>query len=435
MVVLEVFLALLLVAANAFFVAAEFAFVKVRATKLEELSAKGSQNAHIALGMVKDLDAALSATQLGITLASLGLGWIGEPAFAELLHDPLEALGLSGAGYKHGAAAILAFVLITFLHIILGELVPKSLAIQKTTRVVLWLAIPLRIFYFISYPALWLLNHTASLILRSFGLRSVAEHETLLGPEELKLVVAASQEYGLLNRHQGVIMTSTLTIGDRSVKEIMTPWRDVTFLSTHLSFEENLSTAVESSLTHFLLCEKGYADRILGMIHIRDLLLANQSGHTNIVMLARPVFFISESQTIGRLLQEFHRKKIPLGVVSDDHGSTLGIVTVEETVEMLVGDSQEEREPQGPLWRKLPDGDLLVDGKVSSSELTRRFGIDHPRIKESATVAGFLVTMLGRVPEVGDAIELGDYRFEVAEMKRPWITMVRVSLLKEHPGA
>lgn len=416
--------AFLLVLANGFFVAAEFAMVKVRATRLEELSEKGNRRARVARHMVRHLDDYLGATQLGITLASLGLGWVGEPAFARLLEGPLRSIGLGG--YEHTVAVGVAFTFISFLHIILGELVPKSIAIQRAESTTLAVSYLMRLFHFIFYPFLWLLNKLSNLVLRLFGLRVGGEHESALGPEELKLVVATSHQLGLLPERLKTILERTFALGQRTAREIMVPRADVVFLSTDLSFEENLARAEESEFSRYPLCENGDPDRIVGVVYTRDALFAARQKKRDIRALAKPILFVPSLQTADNLLQTFRRRKIHIAIVVDEYGGTLGVVTLEDVLEVLVGEIEDEYDTETPLWQKIHDGGFSVDAGVPAAEAAERLGFPLPE-ESPATLGGLLISALGRVPEEGDQVTLGNRVFEVTEMKKLRITRVRVS--------
>jgi CBS domain containing-hemolysin-like protein len=419
--------AFFLVFANGFFVAAEFALVKVRSTRLEELSRRGSRRAKTALYLSKHLDDSLGTSQLGITLASLALGWIGEPAFASILATPLQAIGIEGG--EHGVATVLSFALITVLHIILGELAPKSLAIQRAEQTTLALAVPMRAFQFLSYPLLWVMNRTAAQVLRLFGLGEASEHEGALNPEELKMVVANSHRSGLVPERMKTILDRTFAFNERTAREIMVPRADTVFLSTDLTLEENQAKIIESGFTRFPVCEAGDPDKILGVIHVKDALLAGRKQATELRTLARPAFFVPAFQTADDLLQTFRRKKLHLAVVVDEYGGTLGIVTLEDVLEVLVGEIMDEHDDtEAAAWLKLPDGGLSVDAGVPASEAAERLGLslgdDAP-----ATLGGLVIAELGRVPTQGDKVTLGGREIEVTEMKKLRVTRVRVSAM------
>jgi CBS domain containing-hemolysin-like protein len=422
-------LALFFVLANGFFVAAEFAFVKVRATRLEELASRGSRRATLALAMMKDLYSYLNAAQLGITLSSLALGWFGEPAFAKLVEYPLHFIEIDNPAITHGIASALAFATITILHILFGEFVPKFLGIQKTESTVLWVALPLRFFYIFLFPIMWVLNKTASKLLPLFGLSLIADdHEHALGPEELKMVVASSHHRGLLTERTKAILERTFALNERSAKEIMVPRADTTFLSTNVDFAKNLERIAESGFTRFPLCEDGDPDRIVGIVHSREALLAARRNEEKIQSIARPPIFVPATQTADSLLQLFRRKKLHIAIVVDEYGGTLGIVTLEDVLEVLVGEIQDEFDTEIPPWQKLPDGAFSIDAGVPATDASERLHVElgegHP-----ATLGGLVMDVLGRVAEVGDKVELGNYQIEVTEVNKLRIIRVKATPL------
>jgi CBS domain containing-hemolysin-like protein len=426
-------LALFFVVTNGFFVAAEFAFVKVRTTRLEELASRGSKRATLALEMTKHLYDYLNAAQLGITLASLALGWFGEPAFAVLVSYPLQFLNIDNPALIHGIASVFSFALITILHILFGEFVPKFLGLQKTEETVLWVAAPLRFFYILLFPIMWVLNKTAARLLPVFGLSLNAnDHGAALGPEELKMVVASSHQSGLLNERTKAILERTFALNERTAREIMVPRADTTFLSTDLTFAQNLARIAESGFTRFPLCDAGDPDRIIGLVHSRDALLAVRKNEDKIKAVSRPPIFVPATQTADSLLQLFRRKKLHIAIVVDEYGGTLGIVTLEDVLEILVGEIQDEFDTEIAPWQKISDDIFSVDAGVPAREAAERLHatlVDDP----PATLGGIVMDALGRVAEVGDKVEIGDYLVEVTEVKKLRIIRVKAMRLSNNP--
>ncbi|GAB4229101.1 MAG: hemolysin family protein [Acidobacteriota bacterium] len=421
--------AFLLVLLNGFFVASEFAIVKVRATRLEELERRGVGSARRAKTLVEHLDEYLSATQLGITVASLGLGWIGEPAFAELFAPLFSSLGGWEPVVTHSLAATAAFVLITFLHIVLGELAPKSLAIQKTDAVTLLCAVPLIWFYRFSYPFIWALNSTANAFLKLLGVRPATEAETSHSEEEIRLMLAQSSRMGIFDVEERRLLERVFEFGDRSVRQIMVPAGDVVFLDLEKSFEENLETARHSKHTRYPLCE-GSLDRVVGIIHVKDMLWRYQElgPDFDLRMIKRPVHFVPETRLIKFLLPEFRRTRTHLAVVVDEFGSTVGIVTLEDVLEELVGEIQDEFDAETPpaMIRRQGAGRYLVHGRTLIEDLERELGIQLED-EENDTIAGHVLTRLGRMARIGDEVELpGGYRARVIGMRHLQITDLAV---------
>lgn len=432
--VLLIGIAFLLVLLNGFFVASEFAIVKVRATRLEELERRGVGSARRAKKLVEHLDEYLSATQLGITVASLGLGWIGEPAFAELFAPLFSSLGGWEPVVTHSLAVTSAFLLITFLHIVLGELAPKSLAIQKTDTVTLLCAAPLTWFYRLSHPFIWALNSTANAFLKLLGVRPATESETTHSEEEIRLILAQSSRAGIIDVEERRLLERVFEFGDRSVRQIMVPAGEVVFLDLEKSFEENLETARHSKHTRYPLCE-GSLDRVVGIIHVKDLLWRSQElgPEFDLRMIKRPVHFVPETRLIKFLLPEFRRTRTHLAVVVDEFGSTVGIVTLEDVLEELVGEIQDEFDAETPpaMIRRQGPGRYLVHGRTLIEDLERELGVALGD-EENDTIAGHILTRLGRMARIGDEVELpGGYRARVIGMRHLQITDLAIEKLEE----
>lgn len=422
-----VVVALLLVFLNGFFVAAEFSIVKVRATRIEELIKKGAKRAPWARRLIVDMDEYLSATQLGITLASLGLGWIGEPAFAELFSPLFENWGSLEPLFAHSLAVALAFALITFLHIVLGELAPKSLAIQLPEPVVMASAAPMIFFYRLSYPLIWSLNNTANFFLRMIGIRPASESETAHSEEELRMILAHSHEKGVLGHDERRLLERVFDFADRSVRQIMVPAGDVVYLDTQKAFDENLQIAVKHGHTRYPLCD-GALDQIIGVIHVKDLLWRyHELGPKfELNVIQRPVLFVPESKLIKSLLQEFRRSHTHLSIVVDEFGSTVGVVTLEDILEELVGEIQDEfdQEDPTPMIQKRDEKHFLVNGRALIEDIETRFKMEL-NDRENDTIAGHIMMVLGRTARVGDEITLADsYRVRVIGMRNLQITDV-----------
>ncbi|HEX6159460.1 MAG TPA: hemolysin family protein [Thermoanaerobaculia bacterium] len=424
-----IFLALLFVAANGFFVAAEFAIVKVRPTQLAELAETGSVRARMARKLTKHLDAYLSATQLGITLASLALGWIGEPAFAHLLTPLFQNFGGMAETLAHSVAITVAFVIISVLHIVLGELAPKSLAIQKPVGTSLWVAHALHAFYVITFPAIWLLNGIARQTLKLVGIQPASEMEAAHSPEELRMILANSEKAGILSEENREIIEGVFQFSKRTARQIMVPRTDVTILSTTRSIDENLETIRTSTHTRYPLCE-GSLDQTVGLIHVKDLLLAQLRGPgRRLEDLKRDILFVPENSTVESLLSQFIAKKTHMAVVLDEYGGASGIVSLENITEELFGQIQDEFDRERPEIEPLGNGRYRVRGDYLIEDLADRLKIDLGEPDEE-TVGGFVAARLGREVAIGDNVNLGDLDVTVLDAERfrvRWV-MVQVAL-------
>ena len=411
-----VLLALLFVAANGFFVAAEFAIVKVRPTQLAEL-AQGSARARMARRMTKHLDAYLSATQLGITLASLALGWIGEPAFARMIEPLFAGAGPAASAYAHSVATTVAFTIISVLHIVLGELAPKSLAIQKPVLTSLWVAHLLHAFYVIAFPAIWLLNGIARFILRMVGIRPAHELELAHSPEELRMILASSEKAGVLSEENREIIEGVFQFSRRTARQIMVPRTDVHFLDIRKPIQESLESIRLTRHTRYPLCE-GSLDQTIGLIHVKDLFLAQLRGPGRpLIELKRDVLFVPENSTVEALLSQFIEHKTHMAVVLDEYGGASGIVSLENITEELFGQIQDEFDRERPEIEPLGNGRYRVRGDYLIEDLADRLKMDLGEPAEE-TIGGYVQARLEREVQPGDKVELGDLSIEVIDAER-----------------
>jgi putative hemolysin len=408
---------LLLVAANGYFVAAEFSLVAVRRSRVTELVAAGRMNARALERALDNLDANLAATQLGITISSLALGWLGEPAIARLIEPPLTNLVGSFASISaHVVAIVISFVIITALHIVLGELAPKSLALQRSEATALWTVRPLGVFLWILRPAILLLNGLGNLVLRVCGLRAGTGEESLHSARELKLLVAESQDAGLLQDAQEEVLVRTLDIGRRRVGEIMTPRTDVDWIDANDAREDIIRTLAESRHTQ-LLVARGSIDELLGVVTTKDLLDQVLAGGPldPVAVLVEPLL-IHETVPIFHVLELFKRAPVWLAVVVDEYGGVQGMVTQGDLLEALAGELPEtEGESAAVVERE--DGSLLIDGMAPAQGMFDRLGLKtRPANPKFHTIAGFALAELGRLPETGDRFTYEDWHFEVVDM-------------------
>jgi CBS domain containing-hemolysin-like protein len=417
---LNLILAFFLVLANGFFVAAEFAIVKVRSTQLTELAEQGSVRAKMARKLTRHLDAYLSATQLGITLSSLALGWIGEPAFEHIIRP------LFGSFYSEKLGATVAFTIISALHIVLGELAPKSVAIQKPVATSLWVAHLLHAFYVITFPAIWLLNGVSRSILKIFGIHPASEHETAHSPEELRLILRGSEKAGILSEENREIIEGVFQFSKRTARQIMVPRTDVTVLSVTRTIAENLETIRTTRHTRYPLCE-GSLDHTIGLIHVKDLLLAQLRGPGKTLLeLKREILFVPGNSTVESLLSQFIESKTHMAVVLDEYGGASGIVSLENITEELFGQIQDEFDRERPEIEPLGNGRYRVRGDYLIEDLADRLKVDVGEPEEE-TVGGYVAARLGREVSPGDKVDLGDLAISVLEAERfrvRWVMVV-----------
>lgn len=418
--------ALFLVALNGFFVAAEFSLVKVRKTRLAELSENGSKSATVALEVSSKLDAYLSACQLGITLASLGLGWLGEPAIASLLQPLFENLVGWSPIYTHSIAIIIAFLIIAFLHIVLGELVPKSLAIQRAEKVALGTAGPLKLFYQIFYPAIWALNGLANSILRFWGIHPANEADLVHSEEELRMLLEASQRHGHLDKMEGKLLDNVFEFSDRVASEVMIPRQDMICLYIQDTIDEVLQVVHQYGHTRYPLCDDD-KDNVIGMIHIRDLITVKEkSSIQDISQLKRDILVVPENAPISHLVQKMRSQRTHMAIVADEFGGTAGLVTIEDLVEELVGEIYDEFDREQPDVTKLNDMEYEIKGRVLLEEVSEILNVN---IEEESvsTIGGYIFSRLGRKPKDGDQVDFDGYIFRVVEVAGSRIVNVRVT--------
>jgi CBS domain containing-hemolysin-like protein len=395
-----------LVFLNGFFVAAEFAIVKVRSTQIEPLARRGSKRARIAHDVITHLDAYLSATQLGITLTSLGLGWMGEPFVAHMLEPLLASLGVSNPTVITTLSFTLGFGIITFLHIVLGELAPKSLAIQRAQGVTLAIASPLHLFFIVFRPFIWMLNGTANYFLRLIGIAPASESEIAHSEEELRLLLS-----------KGTTITSTgksislraMELRDRTVREVMVPRTGLVSLSTMRAIEDNIAIALENQFTRYPLCERD-VDNIVGMIHLKDLFkLKGETGPGGRLLdIKREMLFVPETMSLERTLNLFLTKRMLMAIAVDEYGGTAGLVTLENVLEELVGEIRDEFDVESILVQKVSDAEFVVDGSMPLLDFSRLFTII-PDSRDVVTVSGYMIHLTGTVPVRGAEVQMGDW--------------------------
>lgn len=415
-------LTLILVLLNGFFVAAEFAIVKVRATRMEELASKGSRAARMVQKTLDNRIAFLSATQLGITLASLALGSVGEPAVERLFHPLFGPLPAAIAGT---VSIVVSFTLITFFQVLFGELVPKTLAVQKTETTALAVSYPMSLFGKLLYPIIWVINGSARLVLRALHLPAMTENEIAHSPEELGMIIAASEEKGLLEETPAYIADHALELGDIKAREVMTPRRDIVFLSTAKTREENLEIVRNTHYTRYPVCD-GDIDDVVGRVHVRELFMQAERKQGTLHDICEPVLIIPENKALDTLLHEFKAQRIYMAVVRDEYGNVSGLVTLEDVLEELVGEIQDELDSGPAEVVEMPGGALDVDGHVSMGRLMRDYAAGED-IEGIDTIGGFVLSTHDGLPTVGYKTALGDWQIEVTRTDGPTVARVRMT--------
>ncbi|MFC5700446.1 hemolysin family protein [Cohnella faecalis] len=424
--VVDLILIVLLVFLNGFFVAAEFAMVKVRGTRIDTLVQEGNSRAKLASRITNHLDAYLSVCQLGITLASLGLGWLGEPAISRMLEPVFEWLDI-GESYVHPVSFLVGFSVITVMHIVLGELAPKSFAIRKAESVTMWTAIPLIGFRKLMNPFIWLLNGTANLLLRPFGIDTSEVSSSAHTEEEIRILVKESHKSGLIDNNEMTLVDNIFDFSDTTSREIMIPRTEMTCLYGNLTYEENKEIALREMHTRYPVCEKD-KDNIIGFVHIKDLLKVADGSITDIRQLTRPITTVPESMPISALLKLMQKRKTQIAILIDEYGGTSGLVTLEDIMEEIVGEIQDEFDEERPEIEQKEDGIYSINGLMLIEEVNSFFNLDIPT-DDYDTIGGWIYSQIEIPPKKNQSVhtEDGSYRFTIEETDHLRISRVTVS--------
>ena len=429
---LDIFITLLLVFMNGFFVAAEFAIVKVRASQLEIKIQSGNQFAVLAKNIVSHLDAYLAATQLGITLASLGLGWIGEPVVSKMIIGLMDSVNVQvSETTAHNIALPVAFAIITILHIVFGELAPKSLAIQRSEKTTLAIAYPLQFFFIIFRPFIWLLNGVANIILKVLGISAVHGAE-VHSSHELKYLVEQSKETGMIEAADYNIIKNAFDFSERTARQIMVSRTQVLAIDVNEFDEEMLEKVIEENYSRIPCYEEGL-DNVIGVVYLKDILMKmRKNDKINIREIMRPVMVIPETKHIGQLLKDFQAKHQQIAVVIDEYGSTKGIITMEDILEELVGQIQDEYDIESPIVERTAGSKIFKVLALATVKDVNEL-LPHPleENEDYDTLAGFLIYKFRKIPEINDRIVSGGYEFTILKKSGSTITLVQLKDLEE----
>ena len=429
-IVINFLLIVLFIVLNGFFVSAEFTIVKVRLSQLEELIAKGNKRAEYAKHLVDQMDVSLSVTQLGITLASLALGWIGEPFLAEVLRAPLAAVGIAGGAVDTIAFAV-AFSIITAAHIILGELVPKNISIVRPLDMLLMESLPLLLFQRLTYPFVWFLNHVANWIIRRFMGIDIAEEGVDAHSEaEIRFLMEESRKKGYIDETEYDFVDNVFDFSDKEVRDVMIPRADMVCLYLEQSAAENVELAIREQLTRYPICRED-KDHIIGFLHIKDLMEPLRRGRTpNLRLLARQALVVPETMAVSRLLKTLQKNRAQLAIAVDEYGGTAGMVTVEDIVEEIVGEIQDEFDEERPVVERRGPLIYSVDAKLPIDEINDilEISLDVPNVD---TIGGWVYAQGETPPKVGQFAWLDGNAFFVEEVEGVRVTRVLVRLKKE----
>ncbi len=413
--ILMLIVALILVFLNGFFVLSEFAIVKVRKTKLEEFVKQGKKSAPLALKMSNSLDTYLSATQLGITFSSLALGWIGEPALANLIVSNVSFFD-NNPVLLHTVSFVIAFSIVTFLHVVFGEIVPKSIAIAKAETMVLFIARPLYIFWLVFYPLIRFFDIMAAAVLRALGVKPATEHELSHSEEELRIIVNESFKGGHIDSIESEIIKNAVDFSETIAKEVMTPRKDMICINSEKSLEENINKISSTRHTRYPYCHGG-KDNITGMIHSRDMLNDALSGKVNdISKYVRPIIMVPENTSISNILTRMNKSRIHLALVVDEYGGTSGLITMDDILEEIIGETTDEHDPKQETIKKLDDNNFELDGMVSLEKVEEKLDISFDENETSVTIGGRILNLIGRLPTAGETIEDKDCSYKILEI-------------------
>jgi CBS domain containing-hemolysin-like protein len=414
----QLLLALVLVVLNGFFVASEFAFVRIRATSVEQMAEEGRAGAGTLQDVVANLDDYLAVTQLGITIASLGLGWVGEPAVAALIEPALESV--LPASLIHLVAFVIGFSVITFLHVVFGELAPKTIAIAQAERLSLFVAPPMKFFYYIFYPGLVVFNGTANAFTRMIGIPPASETDETLEEREIRRVLARSGQEGHIEMAEVEMIERVFDLDDTIAREVMIPRPDVVSIDTDATVSEIRSIATETKHTRYPVVEAGNDDQVIGFLDVKDVMEATDEEDTSERTagdLAREIIVVPETVPVNELLVQFRTEHQQMAAIIDEWGAFEGIATVEDVVEAIVGNLRDEFDAEGhePTIQRREPGSFGIDGGVALSVAGEALGVSLDT-DGFDTVAGMVLEQLNRAPEVGDTVTEAGYQFEVAQI-------------------
>ena len=425
-----------LVLANGFFVAAEFALVSVRRTRVEELIQQGHTSARAVKKALEDPDRFIAATQLGITIASLGLGWLGEPALAHQIEPVVALLPKQWVSVaSHSISAAIAFAVITFLHVVVGELMPKSIALQRPETTALLVARPTLFTELLFKPAIWALNGTGNLLLRLIGMRAASGHELVHSVEELKMLVEASEESGVLEGSERKMLHAVFDFGGLTAREVMVPRTEMIAVEADAPLHVLIHLAIAHPHTQFPIYE-GDIDHVVGLAHVKDLVRVQHDERRTATVrgLMREVMFVPDTIRLDDLLKQFRAKRQHAAVLLDEFGGTAGFVTLDDLMEQIVGEVRDPFDRSAPGIQNLPDGSVLVDGLTLIEDVNAFFGLSlHDDNYD--TIAGFVLGRLGRMAKVGDTVEADGVKLKVEAMDGLRIARVSLRHLKPEPGS
>ena len=433
MIILNLFIILLLLLANAFFVASEFALVSVRQTRIQQLANEGNKTADVTLKALSSLDRYIAATQLGITIASLGLGWVGESTLATIIHPLFEFLpNISGSVATHSIAAIIAFTLITFMHVVIGELMPKSIALQFPEKTTLVITRPLVTVANILAPFIFLLNGFGNWMLKLINIEPAQQHHSVHSEEELDMIIDESFKGGVLNETESFLLKNSLKFTDLTAKQVMIPRCNMIAIPIDINEEDYAKLVLENQYTRYPVYAENL-DNIIGILHVKDLyscLLQNQK--ISIKEVLRQPLLVPETMTTDNLLEEFKKNKTEIAIVIDEFGGVSGIVTMEDILEEVFGSVQDEFDEEETDIRKIDENKFIVNGLFRFEEFSEYFGLNQEEDEDVETIGGLVQKLLCRLAKINDEVEIENLKLRVIELKDRRIKKVLVEkIIKE----
>lgn len=414
---------------NAFFVAAEFAIVKVRISQIELKVRSGSRLAKLTKHLIIHLDAYLSATQLGITLSSLGLGWIGEPVVAKVLTDLIYFLGINISEQMiHKVSLPLAFLVITILHIVFGELAPKSLAIQRSEQVSLFVALPLRLFYIIFSPFIWILNGFANLFIKMIGFEPITESHTLHSSDELRYIIEESSKSGSIEPTEHRLIENIFEFKDTPIKQIMVPRGKIVALDANMNINQAIELFKNEGYSRMPVFEQSI-DNIIGIVYAKDLIgLFEKKNGDSVKHFMKQAFFVGEDEKISNIMKIMQRDKVHLAIVLDEFGGTAGLVTMEDILEEIVGEIQDEYDEEIPLIEQISETEFQVNAVVPIDDANDILPYPLPADEDYETIGGLVISKVGRIPEINEVIDIGDYLCTVLKRSNRKVELLKLSV-------
>ncbi|TAH42393.1 MAG: HlyC/CorC family transporter [Bacteroidetes bacterium] len=423
---IDLLITFLLVFLNGFFVAAEFAIVKVRTSQLEIKARTGNRAATLSKHITSHLDGYLAATQLGITLASLGLGWIGEPVVSKFILKLMGLLGVSiDPELAHDIALPIAFGVITVLHIVFGELAPKSIAIQRSEKTTLYIAYPLQFFYLLFKPFIWVLNGIANFLLKSVGISSIHGSE-IHSSDELKYIVRQGRESGAIEESDYDIIKNAFDFSERTAKQVMVPRTQVLAIDLNDFNEATIEEIIEENYSR-IPCFENNLDNVVGVVYLKDLLLKLRKNEKALIReLMRPVLTVPETKRIGQLLKDFQVRHQQMAIVVNEYGATIGIVTMEDILEELVGEIQDEFDKEVPIVEKTGDKMYTAVASASLDDINKQLPHEIKKDGDYNTLAGCLILKFGKIPGTNDKIIFDDYEFTVLKKNKNSILLIQL---------